>query len=304
MLDREFRDAGARHTSARAPATVDAAWFKAQAEQLERILRLQYDGGELDIRDEEELARHNASEMTGAIRRFAFLKHLYYRRTENLVRRDEQVDIQEVARQMLTREPVRLELAGTEVRVTDRSYSAMYAIASHWMSIQLLQLDSERARSLFDRLGQKRALVPRLCVRERRRLHRHMRRVGSIYSRTVAEIEGHRRAIYAHAFTPHGGPAESPSEAPSWWRRIDPAEDAVLVAAFLDVGHGRHERLGPPPEAKDAAGDGEEFGWASLFASIERQQKLEPASLYDRPLFQQLAWLRAGAPPIPDELGG
>lgn len=331
MLSKDLHDAGARHRSARAPDTPDAAWFASQAAQLERILRLQYEDGTLHPRDEAELARHDPAEITGAIRRFAFLKHLYYRRSEDLVRREEGIDIQEVARQLLTAEPVRLELAGTVVEVTDRSYSAMFAIASHWMAIQMLDLDLERADDLLRRLHSARNDLPRLVVpsdvlratrigdwsalreagstamsalRARRHLHRRIHRVGRIYRRVLVEREAHRQAIYAHAFTDDGAPATSLEEAPAWWRRIDPREDAVLVATFLEVGHGRYERLGEPPERKDKdeKRDGEDFGWHSLFASIERQQRVPPATAYDRRLFQQLTWLRAGAPPAPTEL--
>lgn len=307
MLNRELHDAGARHTSARAPATVDAAWFAKQAGDLERILRLQYDGGKLDPRDEDELARHDPTEITGAIRRFAFLKHLYWRRSEDLVRREEAADVQEVARELLRAEPIRLELAGTTVEVTDRSYSAMYAIAAHWMAIQMLDLDLERAGALYRSLHRRHAATSRWDFRARRRLHRHLRHVGGIYRRAAAEREGHRRAIYAHAFTTDGAPARSLEEAPDWWSRITPRSDAVLVAACLDVGAGRYRKLGPPPERdrKDRSRDpGEDFGWASLFASIERQQKVAPAALYDRRLYQTLTWLRAGAPGIPGDLEG
>lgn len=305
MLNREFREAGAREQSARAPDSVDAAWFRDQAGELERILRLQHEGGQLDPRDEDELARHDPSEMTGAIRRFAFLKHLYYRRSEDLVRRDpESADVQEIARQLLTAEPIRIQLAGTEVEVTDRSYSAMHAIAAHWVAVQMLRLDTERAQQLLRRIRERRDGLGWTERGERRRLDRHFRRAASILRRTLTEIEGHRQAIYAHAFTHHGGPADSLQEAPTWWRRIDPREDAVLVAAFLEVGARRYDRLGPPPEAKrDDQGDAaEDFGWASLFATIERQQKVAPASAYDRRLYQQLTWLRAAAPAPLEEL--
>lgn len=306
LLSKEFEEAGARQRTARAPAWVDAAWFAAQCDQLERILRLQLEDGELPPRDEAELARHDPSDITGAIRRFAFLKHLYYRRSEDLVHRSAgSPDIQEAARQLLVAEPLRLQLAGTTVEVTDRSYSAMYAIASHWMAVQMLSLDIERAERLYRALQDRRRSLYPWERGGRRRIQRHLRRVGAIFRRCVAEREGHRQAIYAHAFTPHGGPAAGAEEAPDWWRRIDPREDAVLVAAFLDVGGGRYARLGPPPERDDdRKEEGEDFGWASLFASIEKEQRVPPATAFDRRFFQQLTWLRASAPPIPEEVGG
>jgi hypothetical protein len=116
-----------------------------------------------------------------------------------------------------------------------------------------------------------------------------------------------RRAIYAHAFTPTGAPARSLDDAPAWWVEVGPAEDAALIVACWEAGPGRYARLGEPPapkKKKETKDDVDEFGWASLFASIERQQKVAPAELYDRDLWQLLAWSRAAAPPVPEELEG
>lgn len=268
----------------------------------ERVLRWQYPEGALPQEWEDELARWPADSIDSALERLGVLKHFY--RLDDARRNPmpvSQEDAEAAARQLLRREPVEVDLGTRVVHVTSRSYAAMYEIARHHIQIRQLDIDLTRAGELFA------ATEAELRARPRQRrghLRRRLKRLQEVHRRLFSELQLQRRALYAHAFTPHGGPARSLEDAPSWWEEIDPAADALLLAALMAAGPGRYARLGPPPRprGRQAGTEAEDFGWHSLFASIERQHCVEPASLYDRDLFQLLAWVRAGAPPAPPEL--
>jgi hypothetical protein len=97
-------------------------------------------------------------------------------------------------------------------------------------------------------------------------------------------------------FTPTGAPADSLADAPEWWVELTPADDSVLLETVFDVGHGRIQKVAredtePEKETK------EDFGWHSLITSLESRMRVEPASYYDRDLFQLMGWARA----LPDQ---
>ena len=269
----------------------------------ERVLRWQYPGGALPADWEAELARWPARTVEDALERLAALKHFY--RLDDARRNPRpasQAEAEEAARQLLRREPVRVELGGVVAHVTARSYAAMYAIARHDARIRQLALDAQRAARLYAETEAALARAERLRLRRRGQLRRRLRRLAELHERLFLELHAHRQMLYAHALTPDGAPAKGPEDAPEWWTRIDPAWDAALLAAVQEAGPGRYARLGPPRQPKTERKDdaGEQLGWASFFAAVERQQRLEPAELYDRDLYQLLAWVRAGAPPEPD----
>lgn len=263
----------------------------------ERVLRWQYPEGALPSEWEDELARWPADSADSALERLAALKHFY--RLDDARRNPKPAspaDAEDAARQLLTREPVRVELGDIVAYVTARSYAAMYAIACHDARIRELDADLQRASQLHALTAAQLRALP-WYARGRGRLRRRLRRLGALHERLYLELAAHRQMLYAHAMTPDGAPAASPDQAPDWWVRIDPAWDAALLAALWEAGPGRYARLGPEPERRRKQGGGESFGWASLFASVERSQKLPAAELYDRDLYQLLTWLRAGAPP-------
>lgn len=271
--------------------------------QYEGTLRASYaEAGGLPAEWAAELAQTPADTAQGALRRYGLLRHYYLTRMQELKRADaEPADALEAMRQLLRREPVRVELAGRVVEVTGRSYAAMYEIAAHDAEIRSISADLDvcgrlaaaAEAELAEGPGWRRAATLRRRIRKLRRLH----------ARLYRELRIQRRWLYAHALTPSGAPATSPDDAPEWVDEIDPQDDAALLAAVVEVGHRRYARLGDPPPRRRRSGEkaSEEFGWATLFASIERQQKLPAGALYDVDLFQLRAWLRAGAPPDPLE---
>lgn len=247
---------------------------------------------------EERLRSISRDTPMGLLKTFKWLaiySELHHERREKR-REVDAVAAQDAARAILRREPVRVELGGRVVEVTSRSYAAMAEIAAHASQIRLLEEDLHRV-----------AVLQSECLetmdgarRGRGGLRRRLASLTDIELRLQSEILAHRCAIYAHALTPSGAPARSLEEAPSWWREIDPRWDAALLLGLFEVGVGRYQKLGPVPEPeRERRGNAapEDFGWGSLFASVERQQKLEPAVLFDRDLYQVLTWLRAGAPP-------
>lgn len=294
MLTPALQAAGARHSSARAPDPITLEWLQQQCEQMERVYRLQFEGG-LDPQIEHELAQLKpASDTTRALRLWALLKHLYRVRSDNLVKVAAQQDeVEEAARQMLMREPVRVEVApGVVADVTGRSYAALLRMAEHDLRIRLLRTDLEAAAESFG-LWQARAEAG---VRgERSFARRQMRRLQAVHRAIALEMHAHRQMLYAHALTPDGAPARGPEDAPEWWEQIDERADARLLAALFEVTIGRYRKLGDPPKPKHQHKAAEEFGYASLLAAFDRRARVEPATFYNRDLVQALTWMRAAS---------
>lgn len=297
-LGAAVRDVGGAVRSEQAPDPLPLSHVQRWCERYEKLLRLQYPpDGTLPGDAERKLEAFDPSTMTGALQRWAYLKHLYLVRSEGLSKReDNQHSVEEAARQLLRREPVWVQFGRHRVAVTARSYAAMYEIAAHAAQIRALEADldlaARKAAAARAKLARTKGWVRAARVRAL------IRRIEDFHVRAYRELQLHRQALYAHAFTPTGAPATSLDEAPAWWKEVDQAADALLFAAMVEAGHGRYERLGdPPPQKKKTPEPEEQFGWASLFASIERQQRVPAAELYDRDLFQLRTWLRAGAPP-------
>lgn len=262
----------------------------------EKVLRWQY-GGALPVSWEAELASVEANTAANAVQRLALLKHFYRSRHEEQERKNEPPDEetqQRAARQLLRREPVEVDLGARKVYVTARSYACMAEIARHDARIRALGGDYER---LHRRIRIASEAIPVLTGAERAKHRRRLRRYIDAANRIQLEMTHQRLALWSHALTPTGAPADEIS-VPDWWTEITPSMDASLLAGLIEAGAGRYSQMGPPPEDLKKKGmKGEQFGWSTLFATVERQHDLPPASLYDRDLYQTLAWLRAGAPP-------
>lgn len=293
----------------RAPDRITREWLEEQCERLEKVLRLQDEAEdspfELTDRDEAELSRRPTSTTTGALKRWAYLKHLYLVRSESGGHRGAiqasgvpGSDAEEAARKLLQREPVEVDLGTRRVQITGRSYACMLSMAQHESRIDELGADLERVQELRSDLEDE--------IRDHagRALHlrRRFKKLGKIQRLLLAEIRLHRQMLYAHAFTDDGAPASSLSEAPDWWREIDQGQDAKILMGLFQAGPGRLMQLGEPPESDSKSEKKEDWGYKSLIASIERQQKVDPAAYFKEDLFQLIAWVRAGAPPVPEAL--
>lgn len=317
-LPPEFGEAGVRQGRAQAPESITYEWIRAEAERLERILRMQYAEPDEPATGEEKLppqaeaglARHPIGETTTtALRRWAFLKHLYLVRSERLVQAGDSDTAKEAARALLRRDPIKVELStGRVVHVTARSYAATYAIAQHWSRLQILDGEAEDIAEKLDAVHH-RIRSTRPWTRARRRLQKLAERLEETHRRAYMELAAQRQAIYAHAFTESGAPAESLEQAPEWWVEVDTADDAVLLEGIARAGPGRWqevERALEPEKRKRAHKRNEkpaawQDGWGSLFASIEREVGLEPATLYDRDLYQLRAWVAQLTTPEKDD---
>lgn len=300
LLTPDLMQAGARYVRERAPDPVTLDWLVGRCEQLERILRLQYEDGVLPEAWETELASMKPLDATGsALQAKSYLEHLYRVRWEGLnPAAPTDGSSEEAARALLRREPVVVELAGRSVEVTGRSYSAMMEIAAHDLRVKELDEVIERAAFLANRVTV--ALRATSVVRwgRRRSLKRRLRRVTDVHTRLYTERELHRAMIYAHALTRTGGPAASVDDAPAWWRETGPLDDAQLVGALFLAGPARLTELPDPKKPKDRADDG--FGFASLFTWFEKKAGIPVARGWDTDLGQIITDVRAGNAPFDD----
>lgn len=298
-LDRELQRLGTERATELAPDTLTADVVNGWSDREERVLRLQYEDGQLPHHWEQELRSFDTTRMVGALRRWALLKHIYRVRSERLQARSVADPAKEdAARRLLRREPVVVFLAGHRTEITGRSYSAMAEIAAHSLRIQLLETERDDLRLEAATVSAALKQVPRWRFSERRPLKESLASIADRYADVATECELHRRSLYAHALTSHGGPANDPiEESPRWWREIGPEDDATLLAALFRVGPMRYRTMGDPPQTqRDGKVDFvEELGFASLFRAWEPKMGLEPAELYDRDLGQTLAAIRSGA---------
>lgn len=249
------------------------------------------------------LLKADADPARRTLRVYAYIKHLFLVRSEGLAEAPEEK--LEAAHQLLTRAPEEVTLdGGRVVTVTGRSYQALHEIARHSLRLQELEHDLRRCARLEEETLAAVMTSPDRGTRARAR--RRFRRTAEAHSLAMEEIALHRQSVYAHVFTESGAPATSIDHAPTWWEEITPQDDRRLMAAVWGVGAGRFQKLGPAPSSGETSEEprGERFGWHSHFAQLERQMKLEPATLRNRDLYQHLTWLRAAAdPPRPDSDG-
>ena len=295
-VDDLLRESGAQFRSSQAPDHVDLTWLKIQCGKLERTLRNQHEDRKLEPRHEAELARLVLSDTTGALRRWAYLKHLYLVRSEGLKAPGGKADVDEllVAYQLLAREPVQVNVGTRIVEVKERSLACLVQIGRHGVRIEWLLSRLQQAAELAGQLAEKRE--PRLRGR--------MLRVKDEQQALLYELGLQRQALYAHVFTESGAPATSRDEAPDWWEELTLLADALLVRAVNEVGSGRAMKLGTmpePPRRADQKGRMEhleDFGWLSTLARWGVKMPVKEADFLTRPLGQALALFRLGADPV------
>ena len=277
------------------PEEMPLDYVRERCQEIERILRLQFKPQPLPGPMQRQLARcPEDGSPEDLVERWVTVSHLL-----RCVRDDLQGswstatddDIEEAARQLLTREPVEIDLEDRTVQVTGRSYAAMLQMARHETRIDELRADAQRADEIRQEIAEE---IEGASGRTTRLRKRH-ERVGRIYRLILKEILLHRQALYAHALTESGAPAESLEEAPDWWREIGPGEHAALLAGLLEAGPGRLNRLGPVPDRDEGRGPAEDWGYKSLITTFEHEMQVEPASYFHTDLGQLITWMRGGA---------
>lgn len=268
-------------------------------EVAEAALRRQMPDQKFEVSVEAELAALPPDTIKHALHRRVLLGHLYRVRSRKLERRTNPEEAQEAARQLLRREPVLVELSsGDTIEITGRSISALIEISVIAKRISLIEMDRTHSALLLKELSERRKGV---SWRASRRLRRRMKVIGRIQDRLYQELELHRRQLYAHLFTPHGGPAGKGEDAPRIWRKFTEADDAEFLRAVFEAGPMRYSKLGDPPRRKEKKPTGEHFGWESALVAWGVRTKVQPAQLYDRDLGQVAAEMRLSAPPSLDE---
>ena len=292
-----LRDAGAlRHQVESTPDTLTLADLAERCDREERILRLQYrDRGDFPPAWDAGLqnpARQTTS-MSGALSRWAYVLYLWRLENERLVKPAERSKDRNVVRDMLTRQPVRVELPSRVVEVTGRCYLALLEIAKHYL--RLREMDALMAVLQIHETATLAKMKHAESRKRRRGLRQRLRTFFRHHKLLLYEIPLQRQAMYAHAFTASGEPAESLDEAPAWWRGLTPEDDSLLLRGLFRVGAERSQELREGSQ-EPKEGEAPEYGWHSLLASVERLQDLEPATYYHKDLYQLEAWLKVLPP--------
>lgn len=266
---------------------------------------------------DEGLPESWAEDLAGLPRESPHQKLLYYARVKHYywVRFQEREEAQQrpgnqtteraldAARALLRREPVRVRIAGRDVAVTGRSYNALAHIAAHHLRMQELAAAIEHVEELHAL-----EVIRFRGPLKRRRARRRLAFLGRVHRTFFAELLAHRRALYAHAFTPDGAEAEdvdSGHPAP-WWRETSIADDATLFVALWEAGPGRWMELGRATHDGDderGATFVEDFGFHSLLVWLEGKRHMDPAALYNRDVGPWLTSLRAGTLRFADDAG-
>lgn len=322
-IPQELREAGAQYRKGAGPDgdSVDLDWLVDRCEQMERILRLQFEDGDLPDRYERELSspKMRLDSLTGGLKRFAYLKHLY--RLWNRggldsasspgrggspgspgVGEGREPDQMRAMVQLLDREPVSVRLSHRTIEITDRSYLALLRMAEHSTRINDLERDVRRIdaliRDIRDRATEEDG--DDLSTRDVRRLE-HLSRLRIAVRRTVQD---HRRAIAANLTTDDGAPADSIDEAPDWADEIGPVDEVALVVGVRRAMSERIERLGERPEhPRDSDAEKlEDWGTPAFlipFRDFDGRTPVDAAGAgLEAPLASQLAAARADAPPV------
>lgn len=250
---------------------------------------------------EKELASIDRSTAMGKLRYWGTLK-AYLLHTQEKRREEEKAkNAQQVALQLLRREPVWVTLSsGRRVPITGRSLLALIEMAAHEARIDLLQSEIQEALQQLERLGEQ---LPGASRRKRRALRERRRRLEAAIREAFSLLAAHRERWIAHASTPSGAPAADDEPAPDWWREVSEADWAAITLACYQAGPGRYAQLpDPPEEPKKRQPKGESFGAATVLSAWGVRIKTEPAELLGRDYGQLMMEMRAATPPSLDEM--
>lgn len=307
MLSPDLQAAGARHTSAAAPAVITLEWLQEQCDREERVLRLQYEERKLPAEDELAIAQHKGESgtpenTTDALRLWKYLGWCFMRRWDGWqkIPGANSEEAQEAASDLLAATPVRVDLAnGRTADVSERSLTCLRKMGGHELRIRYLESAMDDAAALFARVHEQQE---KCGVRRRMRLRRRLGRIEELHRSLYAELQAQRRQFYRHGFTPHGGPAEPLENAPPFWRELTAADHGKLIVAWMEAGPLRYARMGKPPESKHKAQEiAEHFGILTVLTSWGIRTKVEPAAMLNRRLGAVLAEIRVSAPPSLEE---
>lgn len=296
-FEEAFEASDAEQRRGSIPDEMPLDYVRERCEKVEKVLRLQFKPDPLPPHFQRKLSSCPADgSPEDLVERWVTLSHLL-----RCVRDDlrgwgsaSDADVEEAARKLMRREPVEVELESRTVRVTGRSYAAMLEMARHELRLDTLRERMTRAAEVREELAERAEAAESRA--ERKRLARRRRKVVRVYRLMLQESRLHRRALYAHAFTEDGAPAESLEDAPDWWEEVGPAEHVLLLSALFRAGPGRLSELGRSPDRGDSGRDlAEDWGYKSLIASFEQEAGAEPASYFDRDLGQLIAWMRSTA---------
>lgn len=290
----EASDAELRRASI--PDEMPLDYVRERCEKIEKVLRLQFKPNPLPGPMQQQLATCPADgSPEDLVERWVTLAHLLRCERDNLhghgTGRDDE-DTEEAVRKLLQREPIRIDVADHRLEVTGRSYAAMIEMARHEIRIDELREDAARAAELREELEERIAATDGA---EQRACRRRLKRVGRVHRAILQEVRLHRRALYAHATTEDGSPAENLEEAPAFWDQIGPREHLALLTALFKAGPGRLDRLGKSPPSEGGRDFREDWGFKSMIAAFEGDMKIDPASYFDRDLGQLITWMRAQA---------
>lgn len=297
-FDEAFAASDAEKRRQAIPEEMPLDYVRERCEKIEKVLRLQFKPNPLPGPMQQKLATCPADgSPEDLVERWVTLSHLLRCVRDDLghgggrASRDPD-DVEEAVRKLLSRDPVTMEVSGHRLEVTGRSYAAMIEMARHEIRIDELRQDAARAAELRESLE---TAIERADGPAVRRHRRRLKRVGRVHRAILQEIRLHRRALYAHATTEDGAPADSLEDAPEFWSEIGPREHLALLTALFEAGPGRLDRLGKSPPSEGGRDFREDWGFKSMIAAFEGDMKIEPATYYRRDLGQLITWMRAQA---------
>jgi hypothetical protein len=288
-----FRVAGGvrRRESVPYPLTHDS--IRNMCVQRERILRIQFEDERFSDEDEQVLASLSVDDPDQAFLRFKHLCGLWFLWEKGYRGGAATAEDRDAARWlMLSREPVRIRIAGRVVPVTSRSRAAMIRMHRH----EAARAICEEKLQLIERRQAETGAAARAGTLGVWRALGRRRRLRALAARWEQEWQVHFRGILANALTADGR-AALPDEAPEWWDQVTPEDEARILVALFEAGPGRMvrgrkpaPRGGDPKKKRD-----QEMTFGALLRYWEPKLKLPPMGLEDTDLAQLMTAIEDGA---------